>query len=390
MRHWEDIVREKMEGFEKPLPEGSLARFHARRDGAAKAPEAKRFPILWVSLATVAAGLAAVVLLRQPIIPDGGIQIIRQPEAPVAAASDSTDTIEPTRQVPLISHVVTTKANRQTDKRTQNDEAPDETEAPEEKNPIAQVEINPTAPAEAAPTSEQEGDLPQDTGEGGITIEPLTPTTSPFIPKESKTVTMDVLPAAISVASGGSLAALATAVAPLLASRDYQFEYWPNGETLLKRPVHYMPLKAGVSVRFPISDRLSITGGLDYSLYLSQFSYKIAGNKNQSVHYLGVPLRLDVTLASNKWLDVYLGGGLKGDYCVTALQSGEIIDKDKFVLSVNGVGGIQFNVTDQLGVYLEPEISCTLARIYPVSSTYRSENPIMFSVNSGIRFTIGK
>ena len=42
MRNWEDILIDKLEGYESPLPEGGLAEFRARREGAAPAAKQKK------------------------------------------------------------------------------------------------------------------------------------------------------------------------------------------------------------------------------------------------------------------------------------------------------------------------------------------------------------
>ena len=116
----------------------------------------------------------------------------------------------------------------------------------------------------------------------------------------------------------------------------------------------------------------------------------MSGENTQLAHYLGIPVRLDWTLASNKWLDVYLGGGLEADYCLGATLAGEHIAKDGFGLSLLGAGGIQLNLTKQIGLYVEPEISWTIPSESHVLQTYRSDNPVMFSLTSGLRFNIGK
>ena len=89
-------------------------------------------------------------------------------------------------------------------------------------------------------------------------------------------------------------------------------------------------------------------------------------------------------------LDVYLGGGLEADYCLGATLAGERIAKDGFGLSLLGAGGIQLNLTKQIGLYVEPEISWTIPSESHVLQTYRSDNPVMFSLTSGLRFNIGK
>ena len=94
-------------------------------------------------------------------------------------------------------------------------------------------------------------------------------------------------------------------------------------------------------------------------------------------------------LASNKWLDVYVGGGLEGDFCVGATLAGIELQKDGFGLSVLGAGGIQFNMTDWLGLYVEPEVNYMIPSESRVLETYRSQKPLFFTVATGLRFNLG-
>ena len=159
---------------------------------------------------------------------------------------------------------------------------------------------------------------------------------------------------------------------------------------LLTGNKHYFPIKTGMSLRIPVSERLGITTGLEYSLYRSSFYYSLSGEKKQFAHYLGIPVRLDWTLVSRRWFDVYLGGGLAGDYCLGASFAGRKIRGDGFGLSILGAAGAQINVTKRIGVYLDPELSWDVRSGKRLLETYRSENPLMFSVATGLRITLGK
>ena len=107
---------------------------------------------------------------------------------------------------------------------------------------------------------------------------------------------------------------------------------------------HYLPVKAGLSASFALSDRLNVTTGLEYSLYLSRFK-SLSETEWQQAHYIGIPVRLDYTLLSYKGLDLYLGGGMEADYCLAALRAGEGIEKDGWSFSVLGASGIQYHFT---------------------------------------------
>ena len=111
MRKWEDIVKDKLGGYESNLPEDSLAAFHARR-ATAGATKAKRFPLVWAIVPAIAAGLAAVLFLRKPTVPEDGIQMIPQPVEVYGLVDDSLDTATPPATEPLIAQVNQTKAVR--------------------------------------------------------------------------------------------------------------------------------------------------------------------------------------------------------------------------------------------------------------------------------------
>lgn len=393
MRNWEDIVKDKLEEPDGTLPESVFAEFQARRSGAAPAPAAKRSPLVWVVATAVAAGLAAILLLRKPSVPEDSIRIVPQPVPAVAVASDSTavEAEEPLPVRPLIAQAPVPKA------------AAPKTVAPKAEEPeVAEPEIvepEPVRPEVVEPAEEPTVSEP-------VATEPAVATASPFVPQDTpaRSVDMHIAPAAGIVAGGGLLAAL---LAPIAGKGDlmpaetshYYSEYGnsnPNnpmeGATSdeVDHFTHTFPFKGGFSVGIPVSDRLRITTGLEYSLYQTRVSFTKSGEKKQAAHYLGVPLRLDWSLASNRWLDVYVGGGASGDWCVGATHAGIDIPRDGFSFSLLGAGGVQFNMTRRLGLYVEPEISWTFPSEKRVLETYRSAHPFLFSVATGLRINLDK
>ena len=409
MRKWEDIVKDKLEGYESALPEGSLADFRALREGQA-ASTAGISPWIWGAAAAVAAGLAAILFLRQPATPENRSPIVQEPSAPVTVAPDSTGISGPIQPAaPLIAQALPPKAIRQAPARQEEGvtDLPEEEviDLPEEAS-MAPDEEAPALPEEVSSApDERVSEVPEPVDNKTVDI-PLN--------TSSRTIKMKVGPAAGAVAGGGLLAAV---IGPVLGAGTttadatnldlhYQttspgtlyYTNWPfsdtdgNGTTndkLIGNPVHYFPLKVGVSARMPVAERLYVSAGFEYSLYQSAFTYS-SGTRKQSAHYLGVPVRLDWVFASGRLFDVYVGGGLAGDVCVGAVFAGESIPKDGFSLSLLGAGGIQLNVTKRLGIYVEPELSWRIPiSTYPLA-TYRTRYPLMFSVAAGVRITFGQ
>ena len=389
MRKWEDIVKDKLEGYESNLPEDSLAAFNARR-ATAGSTKAKRFPLVWAIVPALAAGLAAVLLLRKPTVPENGIQIIPQPVETYSQVDDSLDTTTPIVATPLIAQATRTKAGRPMPKTEQS------------KEPAATTVVEEIRIPEETHISETEGIGPEDTPEEPATDNrPVMQESSPFVPQpstEQPALQVKLGTGGAIAAGGGLLAALATQLAradlrPLLP-RDHDTD-GPNNTNsidiingLETTHSHRMPLVVGLSVKFPITEKIGITTGLEYSLYSSSFSYPF-GEKTQLVHYLGIPVRLDWTFVSSRWLDAYLGAGIKGDLCVGATLDGKTIGKDGPAFRLLGAGGIQFNATRNLFLFVEPEVSWTFPSDRRILSTYSSEHPWMFTVASGVRINLG-
>ena len=386
MRKWEDIVRDKLGGYASNLPEDSLAAFHARR-ATAGATKAKRFPLVWAIVPAIAAGLAAVLFLRKPTVPEDGIQMIPQPVEVYGQVDDSLDTATPPATEPLIAQANQTKAVRPMPK----------TEQPEE--PAATTIAEESHISEKSPIPETDDIGPEDTPEEpAIDSRPVVQDSSPFVPQtstEKPTVQVNMGTGGAIAAGGGLLAALATQLAradlraPVPHNQDIDGPNSHNStDGLDTTHPHKMPFVVGLSVKFPVTEKICLTTGLEFSLYSSSFWYP-AGEKTQLAHYLGIPVRLDWTFASCRWLDAYLGAGIKGDLCMGATLDGKSIGKDGPAFRLLGAGGIQFNAARNLSLFVEPEINWTLPSDRRFLSTYSSEHPWMFTVATGVRINLG-
>ncbi|MBP5487564.1 MAG: hypothetical protein J6Y06_08055 [Bacteroidales bacterium] len=385
MKQWEDIIKDKMEEFDDTLPESVFSEFRARRDGTVHVT--RRFPVIWAIVPAVAAGLAAILFLRPTSIPEEEIQIIPQPAVPMAQVDEPVEPSPIVSEQPVVSHIFTPKVT------SFIEEAGKEPE---------------TQPAELLQSQQEPSDsqqeTPEDRQESVVTNEAQT---SPFIPdnEEKKPFNLKIAPVAGAVTGGGLIAAVVTSLVGNTANSkqadiNQGLQNYANAD--LKGPAsaivynpdlftgekHYFPIKAGMSLRVPISERLGITTGLEYSLYRSSFFYSLSGEKKQFAHYLGIPVRLDWTLVSRRWFDVYLGGGFTGDYCLGATFAGRKIRGDGFGFFVLGAAGGQVNLTERIGIYLEPELNWDVRSGKRVLKTYRSENPLMFSVATGLRINL--
>ncbi len=152
---------------------------------------------------------------------------------------------------------------------------------------------------------------------------------------------------------------------------------------------HKPPLTFGVSVEMDFGKRISVTTGLNYSLYISQKEIKASGlakSETQQLHYIGLPLRCDFTLISHNSFKWYIGAGLQIDKCIYAKTGENILREQQLLWSATAATGIQYNVTKSFSLYCEPYCSYLLNESAFIS--YRTDNPLTISANIGIRFRI--
>ena len=152
---------------------------------------------------------------------------------------------------------------------------------------------------------------------------------------------------------------------------------------------HDMPVSFGVSARIMLSKRFSINTGLNYTLYSSMrersySSSEVTEREKQNVHYLGIPLRCDWLVVNRRYFTFYMGVGGQVDKCVYARVGDEILHEKDFLFSLTGAAGMQYNITNKIGLYLEPDFSLRLNE--GTLETYRHDHFGVISARAGIRF----
>ncbi len=174
-----------------------------------------------------------------------------------------------------------------------------------------------------------------------------------------------------------------------------------NEGKIIEHEYHDKPITFGLSMTKTINRNWSIETGLQYSLLKSKFilgedEYYI--QKKQKIHYLGIPLRLSYRwLGSNRWtaytsagviLNIPLSGKTDEQYV-----TGNVVpytDSWHFTPSFQwtvGTGiGLQYNLTNNWGIYLEPTFSWHIPNGSTIHTVW-TEHPFTITVPFGIRFT---
>ena len=385
MKSWEDTIKEKLEGYESPLPNGSYEAFLKRRNAASRSFISKKNVWVWTLAGAAAVAMVGFILLKPIAVTQESLPIRQQVTAKTEPSTSIQENIiipekgaetKPARSV-LTPNMTTTNVEEERGIAVKTDVVSEGAEAPVAENESAIPEDSPTqtdkTPGEVAPIIPAKVALETNRFKGGTVA--------------GSVLGLGVLGTLTATITNKTLKGVGFPVIQDDGPGGY------GAPDQLVDAKHFLPLKLGASARIAITERLYFTTGMDYTLYSSVFSSTYNGSGRsymQHIHYLGLPLRLDWTLFSGKWLDVYVGAGLEGSVCVSARFDGRDITKNPATLSFLGAGGVQLNLTRRWGLFIDPQLSYTLPLGTVYQKTYQTEHPFMFSVSSGLRITIGK
>ncbi len=390
MKQLEDKIKDRLDGFESSLPEGDLAEFRTLLGDAAGAGKKRKASYFaWMVPAAIAAGLALFFILRPAPeiesiqVTDNGIMVAQAVDPVTVEENTDVDAVESN---PAVTHKVQQHHSRTVKEEEYRDYTESENIAEEVSVEVSTPEANNYDSKTVSETSSNNGG------------------SSPFahstISENKKAVSIKVGPAAAGVLGGSGAIALASLLpsmlsnnvapaAPQSSTTEGTISYSdPQPDKKTGNNTHNMPLCVGLSLRVPFNERWSLTTGVDYSWYSSTIGYSVTGGHKQDAHYIGIPVRADFTIARNRWLNVYIGAGASADFCVAAYDAGKKIGKDGVGFSLIGAGGVQFNITDNLGIFLDPTLSWNIPSNNRVLDTYKSAHPFMFSVSTGLRITV--
>lgn len=155
---------------------------------------------------------------------------------------------------------------------------------------------------------------------------------------------------------------------------------------------HDMPISIGFTASYSVTPRIALASGLVYTLSTSSFQHGASMPKEtQTLHYVGIPLNLSYTVWGNSWLRTYIMAGAQADMNVKATLKADghksNIDNDRAQFSVTGGAGVQLNVAQQLGVYVEPGVRYYFDNGSAVQTIFK-EHPTNFSLQVGLRWNI--
>lgn len=157
---------------------------------------------------------------------------------------------------------------------------------------------------------------------------------------------------------------------------------------------HHQPISFGLSVRYGLSRRWSVSTGVTYTKVRSDFVH-IMGTEQvknvQTLHYVGVPLTAHYNVWGIKHVKTYVSLGGEADINVKANIATEgnpqPMDKDRVQWSAGASVGVQYDVFPQVGIYAEPGVKYYFDNRSRVRNVFK-ETPLNFSVQVGLRINV--
>ncbi len=161
-----------------------------------------------------------------------------------------------------------------------------------------------------------------------------------------------------------------------------------------------LPVSFGLRVRNKFSETLSIETGLIYTYLQTDFSNSgfTTTDARLSLHYLGIPVCLNVKIWSNPKWEIYVSGGgtvekgLRSIYVQTQNYSYQSFitttrtNIDGLQYSVNSAIGIGYRIFPKTALFFEPQFSYYFDNNQPIS--IRSKQPAVFNMQIGLRYNL--
>ena len=161
-----------------------------------------------------------------------------------------------------------------------------------------------------------------------------------------------------------------------------------------ERQQFYQPISFGLSVNIPISSGFSVSSGVVYTRLSSDFTSianSLVYERQQTLHYVGIPLTVQYNVWQWHGLNVYATAGGQVDFNVKASVTTEgaetTLEKDDLQWSVNAAVGVQYNFIPQLGIYAEPGIKHYFDNGSHIQNFFK-HHPTNFNLQVGFRLNI--
>ena len=149
---------------------------------------------------------------------------------------------------------------------------------------------------------------------------------------------------------------------------------------------HHQPLSVAFTVGKEFSHGLSLESGLNYTLLWSDVRAMYASEETgQTLHFLGIPLRMKWQFLERGRFSLYIGAGGMAEKCVSAKFGSKSVSEPGVQWSLLAAAGAQYRLGGIVGLYFEPEGSYYLTETN--LRTVRTDSPLTLTLRLGVRLT---
>ncbi|MCD7898790.1 MAG: porin family protein [Bacteroides sp.] len=139
-----------------------------------------------------------------------------------------------------------------------------------------------------------------------------------------------------------------------------------------------MPLLLGITIQRDLSERVALESGLVYTQLKTETVSGEPAHK-QTLHYMGIPIKANVSLHETNRLNLYASGGAMLEKCISGIT-------DAYQASVSAGLGIEYKLNNRLSLYAEPGATYHFDNGSSVK-TLRKERPLNMNLLCGVRMT---
>lgn len=174
-----------------------------------------------------------------------------------------------------------------------------------------------------------------------------------------------------------------------------------NQGKIIESEHHNKPITIGIAVNKRIGGKFSIETGLKYSFLKSDFRLGTGNyfvDKEQKLHYLGIPLNVSYQLIRYKKLSAYSSAGITlhipifGKTTADYITDGISVYANDWKVTLptqwttNISLGIQYQFAPNVNLFVEPTLNWYIPNGSYIKNSW-TEHPFTFTVPIGIRFT---
>ena len=165
---------------------------------------------------------------------------------------------------------------------------------------------------------------------------------------------------------------------------------------------HRMPINVVASVKWHFRENWALETGISYTFLQSELhsGANLYWEDTQKLHYVGIPLRLHRNLWNNNRVSVYASAGGMIEKCVSGTMESVYVTSQSnkesettdvefhpFQWSVNAAVGAQVSLVRALSLFVEPGVAYYFDDNSQLE-TIRKEHPFNFNLQFGLRFDL--